>query len=428
MSYARPGTKGPKTPLHPAAEAAARAVSSAGWKVTSIFRADAAHLHSKGAAVDVAPLRAQEGGFGHKTAAAVERLLAARCPRYHYDVISELDHVHIDVSKLSYNRTGINTPAGVIFTMAYPDNNYDPELPVDNVTWLFEGGEPFLPDEGIGEPNDGDEWGEPQEITVTPDNRCALTGEPVLLESEFETGGPRRGNRKVVGRRRRKKAARRAGRTAGGEKSGMVTPSLAKNRARAAAFASAVYEAYENISGRTSGPVPFPQRMRQAEAISLSTSIFQNPAFNPQLFPFTIIDGTTLRLDIDSSLNPILGPGILFDWIGDYIRIVIGMLNASPASFNVIRVINGVTQAYILRLKEAKNGATLIQINSGMFAATARITNARLVTAAVASGLNRITISGLPTGAGQYSATLQHFVPGDNEIENIIAVLGAGKV
>lgn len=424
MSYARPDRKGPRTPLHPAAAAAARAVSSAGWKVTSIFRADAAHLHSKGAAVDVAPLRAQEGGFGHKTAAAVERLLRSRCPQYHYDVISELDHVHIDVSKLPYNRTGINTPAGVSFTMAYPDQNYDPELPVDAKTWLFEGGEPFLPDEGIGEPNDfGDEYGEPQEITVTPDNRCALTGEPVLVEPEFETGGPRRGNRKVIGRRRRRKASRR-----GDQKPGMIVPALARSRARAAAFAAAVYEAYENISGRTSGPVPYPQRMRKAEAISLSTSIFQNPAFNPQLFPFTIVDATTLRLDIDLSLNPILGPGILFDWIGDYIRIVIGMLNASPASFNVVRVINGVTQAYILRLKEGKNGATLIQFNSGMFAATPRVTNARLTTAAVASGLNRITISGLPTGAGQYSATLQHFVPGDNEIENIIAVLGAGQI
>lgn len=337
-------------------------------------------------------------------------------------MIAEDDHLHINylgpnASSRPTGRAGIYTSTGVKYVsndnpllnrLGMPNpNSFMPDHPIGDV--------PDMGDTETGDPDDetGDpEWGDPAVHIVDPDNRCIATGEPVMVLSEAgdsdeaEQGGPRRRRRKraVIGRKRLRRGHR--------------ARSVVKGSSKSSAF----YEGYTGISQRISGPVLGGVNLRRAECAALAAAILLNPAFTPQVFPFSVV-GPNLQLDIDSTLSGPLGVGVLFDWTGDLIQIVAPMLSAQPAVFTITRIINGVASSYSLQLKAQANGASLYQINANTYAATPRITNDRLTTAAVATGNHRITISGLDVSI--FSATLQHFIPGDSSAEKVLKALGA---
>lgn len=88
---------------------AAKVIQRGGWRVTSIFRPGSPN-HSKGIALDIAPMVYVSGHFGLRTARLVLRFLNHHLPGETWLVVSELDHVHVQVHP--HNAIGMNTPTG----------------------------------------------------------------------------------------------------------------------------------------------------------------------------------------------------------------------------------------------------------------------------------------------------------------------------
>lgn len=415
MSFAIPDRIVDQGSAHPLVLRSADALRGlAGWRVTSVYRpdADTSPTHYAGRAIDVAPLRYQRGGLGLPQCRIIADFLTRTVPEAAFDVIAEDDHIHLtfrgESARAGSNAIGLYTPNGVIMSIQTALANPNPHM-IQPASKFALG--PIEYGDAYGDPDEmGDsEYGDPEIYQVNPDNTETGTGDPVLVEAELEAGdaemgGPRKRRRLVRGRKK--------------HKAGRAPRKLKAGSSKSAAY----YEGYVGIQQRISGPVPPGTRMRRAECAALSAAILLNRAFTPVVFPFTVV-GANLEIDIDSTLNSVLGAAVPFDWTGDITNIYVALLSATPAVFTVSRTIGSSVTSYNLQLEALKNGATLYQINSNVFAAMPRITNGRLVTAAVPSGNFRVVLSGLPVA--NFSASMQHFIPGDSSAESVLKSLGA---
>lgn len=86
--------------IDPIIDRVAKRLSAAGWRITSIYRFDDASRHGRGEAVDIAPWVAHQGpGF---FTAALARRIATQLRRRGFPplrVVSEIDHVHVELSR-----------------------------------------------------------------------------------------------------------------------------------------------------------------------------------------------------------------------------------------------------------------------------------------------------------------------------------------
>lgn len=91
----------------PVVISAARLIQERGWRVTSIFRFNDSSAHGRGLALDVAPMIACRCGFDAELARLILLFLKRRLHR-NFRVISEVDHVHIELSDRSTYGTYLN--------------------------------------------------------------------------------------------------------------------------------------------------------------------------------------------------------------------------------------------------------------------------------------------------------------------------------
>lgn len=70
------------------------------WRVTSVFRFNDGSAHSRGTALDVAPMIARRGPcyFDMELARLILLFLKRHFPDLSFRVVSESDHVHIELS------------------------------------------------------------------------------------------------------------------------------------------------------------------------------------------------------------------------------------------------------------------------------------------------------------------------------------------
>lgn len=86
---------------------AARAVTAAGWRITSVFRPTG--THAKGISFDTAPMIFTMGGFGLPTAKLVWKVVKQAVPNRFWLANAELDHIHMQIfdrDTLAMNEAG----------------------------------------------------------------------------------------------------------------------------------------------------------------------------------------------------------------------------------------------------------------------------------------------------------------------------------
>lgn len=77
---------------------AAEAIRRKGWRVTSIYRFADSSAHGRGAALDIAPMVAHRCVYDAELARLVLLYLTRLVAGTAFRVISEVDHIHIELS------------------------------------------------------------------------------------------------------------------------------------------------------------------------------------------------------------------------------------------------------------------------------------------------------------------------------------------
>lgn len=373
--------------MHPHVARAAKAIQDAGWRVSSIYRPDAASgAHREGRALDVCPVIYHDGGFGPRTATAVLEVIKSAVPEANWASIAENDHVHVELAP--QDRVGVLTNQGVIHM-----RHSLPEYPIGNPV---ERGAAIQP------------------VSIVPTLAQKLITPPALSYVQMKSAATRS---LMLGHT--KKMAELAD----------AAPHVAETAAQEATIqmlaqpTNVLYERLHGISSRIAGPVPAGACLRPAEVRMLAAFVTGNQLFQPIAFPFTIV-GQTLVLEIDQTLSTVAGLalGTTFSWLGDIIEIVAPNLSSEPVIFTVARTVDGVTTTYTYRMAQGSNLARLNTINSAIIAGAPRVRKAEVTVAAAPAGTQRIVISGLNINI--FSANLRHFVPGDAEVDGLLQLVG----
>jgi len=426
----------------------AHVVMASGWRVTSIYR-PGAPSHSKGIALDIAPLIFHAGGFGPQTAALVYQLL---CDAGHPNVtvVAEDDHIHIELAARFAPGPGVLTQRGLVM------NRYLPESPIGDLDYGdVESGDLF------------DEHGTPVEIF---DHE---TGDVVTFG---EQGGPRRKKHRSLGRRIKRglkkglaavasggvslaidaAQSRGHGRRGGSQavvpnrntppSNVLILPSAkamgadplrlsssaiqksdpylnaavaARKQIQQAAAPDVLFERYVGVGDRVAGELPPNARLRPADVAAASTLIMSNPVFAPQVFAPTTAVVSTITFVLNQVLTAVLPTSTTFDWVGDIIRLTASILNSAPLTFTVTRRFGGTDTTWTYIIPPMMNASELTMFNGRLVAAVPRFAAQAVVVNPVADTSNQIVITGLPVSA--YSATLRFLVPGDSQVEGLLS-------
>lgn len=435
---------------HPRILQVAKAIMAMGWRVTSIFR-PGAPSHSKGVALDAAPLILHAGGFGPETADLVYHMLSdAGFPDV--TVVSEDDHVHIELADRFPAGPGVLTKRGLVMNSRFPYAL--PESPIGDVE--------------DGDLEDGDlfdETGAPVEIFDRE------TGDVITFG---EQGGPKRKKKKKLGKRIKRgfkkmgkalatggislavDAARSRHRHGGGQTAivpnrntapaAVVLPAAkamgadplrlsssaqqkadpvlnsaiyARKQLQQAAAPDVLFERYNGVGDRVAGELPPNARLRPADVAAASALIMSNPVFAPQVFAPTSAVGSTITFVLNQVLTAVLPTSTIFDWVGDIIRLTASILNSAPLTFTVTRRFGGTDTVWTYIIPPMMNASELTMFNGRLVAAVPRFAAQAVTVNPVADTSNQIVITGLPVAS--YSATLRFLVPGDSQVEGLLS-------
>jgi hypothetical protein len=144
-----------------------------------------------------------------------------------------------------------------------------------------------------------------------------------------------------------------------------------------------------------------------------------NPVFAPRVFPPTTAAGSTFTFVLNQLLTAVLPALTLFDWVGDIVRLTSSILNSAPLTFTVTRRLGGIDTTWTYIIPPMINASELTMFNGRLVAAVPRFSPRSISVNPVADTSNQIVIDGLPVAS--YSAALRLLVPGDSQVEGLLA-------
>lgn len=426
--------------IHPAITAFGQAVQRAGWRVTSIIR-PGSESHWAGLAIDVCPWQYANRGWGWRTAAMLLKLAVKAAPNTRFVVVSEGDHAHVEVIQPGDWSTTFNFPHGVGVKDSRGVRIRRAFVNIKGNV-LLDGSESLtLPAAPIGDPIGeygdfgGAEAGDPEE-----------TGDIDPMGDPFEIGAPSRSKR--VAPRNAPARAKALGRVAAGansadpavrQRAAAQARMLQRTNPAAAAELRAV-AAIRQAVARTTPPFVFIKngvslisstlgpnaRLRDADATTAVAEIMSAEPFDPQVFAFAN-SGANMVIDVDAALCTANGGplaiGVTYKWVGTIIDISTSVLNKEPAkAFSIsVTTATGEVQSATFRNEKGVDAVSFVLFNGKLSGGAPRLLSRLVTAAAVATGLKRITVTGLDNT--RYTSAARMLVPGDKEVESLLSML-----
>lgn len=451
--------------IDPLIDQAARIMTMAGWRITSIIR-PGSRSHASGIAVDAAPWVYSPGKVGKFTAVGSATLLynqlASKNPGRGLIVVAEPTHLHIEVAPDGQWRVGVltegpNRPLEVFPMKAISGGRFI--LDEADIVRSPEG----LGDRAFGDPDfeEDDIDGEDGELDMSAyrsvemmdadiDEADDIDDDEAGDYDDGEIGAARRSRRRMARKaKRQKRRQARFARRMGIKPQRALAPSapssaqVSRDLALMSSVAPATTQALLNAAKANSKPAGagFPwvypdtrgvtydggtlsayRRLRPIDALTVLTAAYGTAKFTFVSFPFTAV-GPNLVLNVDTALAAVLPLGTAFAWVGDGIYITsLALSTQLDAPFTVTRTLAaGVTASSTFRTSEKVKGATLFHVNGQLYADEAGPFIAPVTVAAVPSGNNVISIAGL--NVANYQAVLRFILPGDASVAHIIRAL-----
>lgn len=411
--------------LHPCVKAVALAVGAAGWRVSrSLAPRESSLSHARGIALDVCPQVWTRGGFGPRTAQLFWLLAKKVAPSVPWFVLSEDDHVHIQIADLDFLGTQLSqqdhfyyTPKLERITMTQSDvtrallaQNILPEGPVGDYRVTESGDISFSNEVG----SFSDEEGSYDE------------------EGDFdETGAPRRkaANPRRIVAKARKKGSVQGSAIARLSKSNPAASRATLSAARAASLSRLDFVTYEHIKfgDVMTASLGKGARLRPRELDPLLIKLADFPSVQPRIIPFAWDGGTSSwQVRVSAALNTVLGiaDGTVVPYLGGHITLPVSQLNrADNIQATISRGLGagGLTLSTTLKLASQSGTPEMTFINGQIIAGQPRlyVPDVTVLSTDVTSAW-LLSITGL---SQNYQPQLRLFTPGDSETESFFGLI-----